>query len=120
MNDGSPFESAASGSVDAEWTDLRSRLAPLIGERAFAYFAHAVSSVRGDEVGVVEFAAALRATGNDPERPQLTETESLLVDWGRASAAGTVDAALSARASAAFSPQLAALLAEGVALGATS
>lgn len=113
--DVSPSEWPESG-----WAALRIRLAPLIGERAFAFFAHAVCSAQTNAAAADFFRSELVAAGNDPDRPQVTETEALLIEWGRRSATGTVDAALTARVAGAFSPYLADLLAEGVSLGATA
>jgi hypothetical protein len=70
----SPFEA---------WQRLRDELAPFLGERAVSLFAFSIfDEVDGFE-GATYFRAELAATGNDVDHPQVTETERLLIDWGR-------------------------------------
>lgn len=62
---------------------LRDDLAPLIGDRAVALFGHAISQGFG---GALARASrdSLLAGGDDPDAPQVTEAEQLLIDWGHA------------------------------------
>lgn len=66
-----------------EWHGLRESIAPLIGERALTLFSFTIANE--DQCPATEsyFRAALVAVGDDPEHPQVTETEQLLIDWGR-------------------------------------
>jgi hypothetical protein len=103
---------------EEKWTALEDETVPFIGERAFFYFAFATLEAAGGAEGMESFRSRLVATGNDPERPQVTETEQLLIDWGRASVEAPVDteSPLGTRFVRTFSPQLQALLARGVSL----
>lgn len=62
---------------------LRDELAPLIGERAVALFGHAISDGYGGALAL-QSRQALVAGGENPDAPQVTEAEQLLIDWGRA------------------------------------
>lgn len=91
-----------------EWYVLRDELAPLIGERAVALFSYAISDENDCLVCSVYFRRILIDNGEDPDNPQVTEVEQLLIDWGRLIARSPADIPdeLYARLEAAFSPQL--------------
>lgn len=80
-------------------------LAPLIGDRAVALFGHAISQGFG---GALARASrdSLLAGGDDPDAPQVTEAEQLLIDWGHAIGHDprTVPAELDERLERVFSP----------------
>jgi hypothetical protein len=93
-------------SYDAvEFDALRDDLAPLIGDRAVALFGHAISQGFG---GALARASrdSLLAGGDDPDAPQVTEAEQLLIDWGHAIGQDprTVPAELDERLERVFSP----------------
>lgn len=95
-----------------EWYTLRDELVPFIGERAVSLFSYAISDENDCLVCSVFFRRILIDNGEDPDNPQVTEAEQLLIDWGRWIArdpAGIPDE-FSARLEAAFSPQLRVLL----------
>lgn len=99
---------------DAGWLALGDELAPFIGERAFLFFAWAVCDASGSRAGSDYFRAALVKSGNDPENPQVTETEQLLMDWGRLAPNDEITDDLRLRFERAFRPQLRDLLNRGV------
>lgn len=66
-----------------QWSALRDELEPYIGERAVALFAYAISDAAGSIVCATGFRRELVESGDDPDDPQVTETERLLLDWGR-------------------------------------
>ncbi len=90
---------------------LRSELAPFIGDRAVALFGHAVSDGFGGALAAAS-RRALLAGGDDPDAPQVTEAEQLLIDWGRAIGrdAREIPTDLDARLEATFTPALRVLL----------
>ncbi|CAN5141951.1 hypothetical protein BH11ACT3_BH11ACT3_18180 [soil metagenome] len=90
------------------WFELHDEIAPYVGERAVSLFSLAISEGYGAPYPVAFFRKALADAGDDPEAPQVTEAEQLLIDWGRALGAGpaTVDPALAARVEETFQPQL--------------
>ncbi len=98
--------------------DLRypdgSELAPLIGERAVALFSYAISDQNDCLVCSVHFRRALIENGEDPDSPQVTQAEQLLIDWARLIAATphAIPAEFYTRLETAFSPQLRVLLLE--------
>ncbi|MDQ1570332.1 MAG: hypothetical protein QOF79_1006 [Actinomycetota bacterium] len=100
----------------AEWLDLREEIVPLIGERAFSLFAFAVCDVSSSAAASEYFRKSLLDSGTDPVRPQVTETEQLLIDWGRSATRGDVEGVLATRFDRVLSPQLGALLRRGVGL----
>lgn len=95
-----------------QWYVLRDELAPFIGERAVALFSYAISDENDCLVCSVFFRRILIDNGEDPDNPQVTEVEQLLIDWGRLIARSPADipADLYARIEAAFNPQLRVLL----------
>ncbi|MFZ2965105.1 MAG: hypothetical protein WA006_10545 [Rhodoglobus sp.] len=99
--------------MTSEWQRLREQLVPYIGERAVSLLSYAIADASGDEQASARLRSALIDSGEDPDAPQVTEAEQLLIDWGRSVAgpAGEVPAGMTARLEAAFKPQLRALLA---------
>lgn len=67
----------------AEWHSSRDELVPFIGERALALLAFTLFDESGGTVGADHFRALLVDTGNVVDDPQVTETERLLIGWGR-------------------------------------
>jgi hypothetical protein len=67
----------------AEWYEARDKLVPFIGERALSLFAQAVFEECGGLAGATWFRKSLVDSGTDVDNPQVTETERLLIDWGR-------------------------------------
>jgi hypothetical protein len=100
----------------AEWLALRDKIVPFIGERAFSLFAFSVCDASGSAAASEYFRKSLLDSGTDPVRPQVTETEQLLIDWGRSATRGDVEDDLAARFDRVLSPQLGALLHRGVGL----
>lgn len=68
---------------DLGWHALCDEIAPWIGERAVTLFSYAISHEYGSAVTTRYFREILRSAGDDPDRPQVTETEQLIIDWGR-------------------------------------
>jgi len=97
--------------MTSEWRQLREQLVPYIGERAVSLFAYAIADASGDDEGSVRLRSALVDAGEDPDSPQVTEAEQLLIDWGRLVAGSEeVPADMTARLKAAFNPHLRDLL----------
>ena len=95
-----------------EWYTLRDELVPFIGERAVSLFSYAISDENDCLVCSVFFRRVLIDNGEDPDNPQVTEAEQLLIDWGRLivrDPAGIPDE-FYAKLEAAFSPQLRVIL----------
>lgn len=95
-----------------EWYTLRDELEPYIGERAVSLFSYAISDANDCLVCSVFFRRILIESGDDPDNPTVTETEQLLLEWGRliATTPGDIPAEFYARLEAAFSPQLRVIL----------
>ena len=95
-----------------EWYTLKDELEPFIGERAVSLFSYAISDANDCLVCSVFFRKILIDNGEDPDNPQVTETEQLLIDWGRliASNPGAIPSEFYAKLEAAFTPQLRVLL----------
>lgn len=95
-----------------EWYTLRDELVPFIGERAVSLFSYAISDENDCLVCSVFFRRILIDNGEDPDNPQVTEAEQLLIDWGRliASNPGGIPAEFYERLESTFSPQLRVLL----------
>ncbi len=91
-----------------EWYALSEELVPFIGERAYSLFAHAVFDECGATAAAEYFRGELAESGTDVDHPQVTETERLLIDWGRRVArdAGAIGGDWRARFDATFSPSL--------------
>lgn len=88
------------------WHEVREELAGLVGERAVTLLSLAISEGVGAPYCVAAFRSELVAAGDDPDTPQVTEAERLLIDWGRAvgAAPGAVPDELVVRAEATFKP----------------
>lgn len=95
-----------------QWYTLRDELVPFIGERAVSLFSYAISDANDCLVCSVYFRRILIDNGEDPDNPQVTEAEQLLIDWGRliASAPAGIPDDLYAKLEKAFNPQLRVLL----------
>jgi len=95
-----------------QWYALKDELEPYIGERAVSLFAYAISEASDCLVCAAAFRRALVESGDEPDNPEVTETEQLLLDWGRAIATSPRDipAEFRARLEEAFSPKLRLML----------
>ncbi len=91
-----------------EWYTLKDELEPYIGERAVSLFSYAISDANDCLVCSVFFRRILIESGDDPDNPQVTETEQLLLDWGRmiATDPNNIPPEFRARLEQAFSPKL--------------
>ena len=101
-----------------EWEELRGRIAPFIGERALSLFAFAIFDEADGFEGAAYFREALTESGTDVDAPDVTETEGLLIRWGRlvAQDAANIPADVDARFEQAFNPALRTLLTDFAAL----
>ena len=92
---------------DLDWHALSDEIAPWIGERAVTLFSYAISDEFGSAVTTRYFRNILTATGDDPDHPQVTETEQLIIDWGRliVSSPRDIPEAFYARLEGAFTPE---------------
>lgn len=95
------------------WFDVKDELEALVGERAVTLFSLALSRAVPAPYPTDFFEGVLRSGGDDPVDPQVTEAESLLLEWGRAVGAdpSRVGPELSARVEATFKPATRAVLA---------
>jgi hypothetical protein len=95
------------------WFELREELARLVGERAVTLLSLAISEGARAPFCVAAFRRDLLDAGDDPDAPQVTEAERLLIDWGRAVGAdpAAIPAELVARAEATFRPSTRVVLA---------
>ncbi|HEY0259326.1 MAG TPA: hypothetical protein VGC18_05690 [Lacisediminihabitans sp.] len=69
--------------VSLGWQALWDEIAPWIGERALTLFAYAIADEDGSLPTALSFRRTLLEAGDDPDNPQVTEAEQLLIDWGR-------------------------------------
>lgn len=94
------------------WFQLREQIVPYLGERVVDLYCHALSKALGAPHCVARFRAVLEAGGDDPDNPQLTDVEQLLIEWGAAIGTdpGGIPAELTARVEETFQPRLRALL----------
>jgi hypothetical protein len=94
------------------WYTLKDELEPFIGERAVSLFAYAISDASGCVVCSASFRRVLVESGDDPDSPEVTESEQLLLDWGRLLAAPPreLPTEFRARLEQAFSPKLRLML----------
>lgn len=67
----------------SQWFTLRDAVVPYVGERAVSLFCLAISDEYGSQICAEYFRAVLVDAGEDLDNPQVTETEQLLIDWGR-------------------------------------
>lgn len=90
------------------WYELRDALVPFLGERAVALVCYAVADEKGCDAAVAEFGRPLVDSGENPDDPQVTETERLVLDWVRLIARdpAAVPDEVVTRVEAALSPQL--------------
>ena len=95
-----------------EWYTLKDELEPYIGERAVSLFAYAISDANDCLVCSVFFRRVLIESGDDPDDPQVTETERLLLEWGKwiATDPNNIPADFQARIERAFQPKLRLIL----------
>ncbi|WP_202107250.1 hypothetical protein [Agromyces seonyuensis] len=91
-----------------QWYTLWDELVPLVGDRAMTLFSYAISDANECLICSVFFRRILIDGGADPDDPQPTATESVLMDWGRAIARTPSDLPdeLVARVESAFEPTL--------------
>ncbi|WP_166864988.1 MULTISPECIES: hypothetical protein [unclassified Salinibacterium] len=95
-----------------EWYTLKDELEPYIGERAVSLFSYAISDANDCLVCSVFFRRILIENGDDPDNPEVTETEQLLLEWGKliATAPNDIPDAFRARVEQAFQPKLRLML----------
>lgn len=93
------------------WIVVREELEPLVGERAVTLLSLAISESCGAPYCVAAYRRDLEQGGDDPDAPQVTEAEGLLLEWGRAVGTGDTPAELVGRVEAAFQPRTRAVLA---------
>lgn len=95
-----------------QWYTLKNELVPYIGERAFSLFSYAISDENDCLVCSVFFRKILIDSGEDVDNPQVTETEQLLMDWGRriARAPHDIPDEMYTRLAKAFNPKLRIIL----------
>jgi hypothetical protein len=96
----------------SEWFTLRDAAVPYLGERAVSLFCYAISAEYGGPIPSAFFRKVLVDAGDDPDNPQVTETEQLLIDWGRLIARDPhgVPDEMYARLESTFNPKLRTLL----------
>jgi len=101
-----------------EWETLREEIVPYVGERALSLLAFAVFDEADGFEGAAYFRESLRASGTDVDSPDVTESEGLLIRWGRLFArdAEGIPADVQGDFERAFNPQLRELLVEFAAL----
>jgi len=66
-----------------EWETLREQIVPYVGERAVSLLAFAVFDEADGFEGAAYFRESLRESGTDVDAPEVTESEGLLLRWGR-------------------------------------
>lgn len=66
-----------------EWYPLREAIRPFLGERLTTLFAHAISAQTDCLICSTFFRRILIETGENPERLQLDERETAVVEFGR-------------------------------------
>lgn len=95
-----------------QWFTLRDAVVPYVGERAVSLFCYAISKEYGGEIPTAFFRRVLVEAGDDVDNPQVTETEQLLIDWGRLIARDphAVPDEMYTRLEEAFNPRLRTLL----------
>lgn len=95
------------------WFEVKAEAEALVGERAVNLFSLALSRAVPAPYPTAFFAGEIRDAGDDPDTPQVTEAEALLLEWGRAVGAdpSRVPDDLIARVEATFKPATRAVLA---------
>jgi hypothetical protein len=101
-----------------EWETLREEIVPYVGERALSLLAFAVFDEADGFEGAAYFRELLRESGTDVDSPQVTESEALLIRWGRLFARDSEGIAPEVEADfeRVFNPQLRDLLVQFAAL----
>ncbi len=101
-----------------EWKRLRDEIVPYVGERALALLAFAVFDESDGFEGAAFFRESLRESGTDVDAPQVTESEALLIRWGRLFARDSegISPDVQAEFETAFNPQLRVMLVQFAAL----
>jgi hypothetical protein len=101
-----------------EWESLREEITPFVGERALSLLAFAIFDEADGFEGAAYFRESLRASGTDVDSPEVTESEALLIRWGRLFARDSegIPADVQAEFERVFNPQLRANLVEFAAL----
>lgn len=91
-----------------EWQTLREEIVPYVGERALSLLAFAVFDEADGFEGAAYFRESLRQSGTDVDSPEVTESEGLLIRWGRffARDAEGIPADVQAEFERSFNPQL--------------
>lgn len=99
-------------SAYTQWFTLRDAVVPYLGERAVSLFCYAISTEYGGPIPSAFFRKVLVDAGEDLDNPQVTETEQLLIDWGRLIARDPhgVPDEMYARLEETFNPRLRTLL----------
>ena len=101
-----------------EWETLREQIVPYVGERALSLLAFAVFDEADGFEGAAYFRESLRESGTDVDSPEVTESEGLLIRWGRLFARDSegIPADVQAQFERVFRPQLRELLVQFAAL----
>jgi hypothetical protein len=101
-----------------EWETLRGEIIPYVGERALSLLAFAVFDEADGFEGAAYFRESLRESGTDVDSPEVTESEGLLIRWGRLFARDPegIPADVEAEFERVFNPQLRELLIQFAAL----
>jgi hypothetical protein len=101
-----------------EWEALREQIVPYVGERALSLLAFAVFDEADGFEGAAYFRESLRESGTDVDSPEVTESEGLLIRWGRLFARDSegIPADVEAEFERVFRPALRELLVEFAAL----
>jgi hypothetical protein len=66
-----------------EWETLREEITPYVGERALSLLTFAIFDEADGFEGAAHFRETLRESGTDVDAPEVTESEGLLIRWGR-------------------------------------
>ncbi len=66
-----------------EWYPLRDELLTFIGEREFNLFSHAISAENHCLVCSTFFRKILADSGDNPDDPEISDKEQVLIDFGR-------------------------------------
>jgi hypothetical protein len=95
-----------------EWQTLKDALVPYIGERAVSLFAFAIADASDCLNTAAYFRKELVDSGENVDNPQVTESEQLLVDWGRliARAPNDIPEDIYERLTRTFNPRLRLIL----------
>ena len=101
-----------------EWETLREEIVPYVGERALSLLAFAVFDEADGFEGAAYFRELLGESGTDVDAPEVTESEGLLIRWGRLFARDPegIPAEVQAEFERVFNPQLRELLVRFAAL----